>query len=96
MNDTQAGQKGETMKSNKRNFKLLSLEELVLKRLYEISSPLAIRHLIDFPTVFSRICPLFCLTKEDAWVILRHLKKKGRIEIVPFKGIKLVVIKDKN
>lgn len=66
------------------------LEEMVLKRLEEIKPAMSIRQEIDFPTVFSRICPLFSITKKQAWLILKKLQEKGKIKIIPFNGIRFV------
>jgi len=67
----------------------LSLEDLVLWRLQEINRPVPPNQIIRFPVVFSRICPIHCLTKKQAWHILKKLDKSGKIEIIPYQGVKI-------
>lgn len=67
----------------------LSLEDLVLWRLQEINGPMSSNQIIRFPVVFSRICPIHCLTKKQAWYILKNLNKSGKIEIIPYQGVRI-------
>ncbi|MDI6788396.1 MAG: hypothetical protein QME51_08505 [Planctomycetota bacterium] len=67
-----------------------AIEEMVLQRLEEIKPAIPIKQEIDFPTVFSRICPIFCITKKQAWLILKKLQGKGKIKIIPFQGIRVM------
>ena len=69
--------------------KNLSLEDLVFRRLQELHQPMFPDQIIRFPLVFSKICPILCLTKDQAWLILKKLEKFGIIEIVPYQGIKI-------
>lgn len=85
------------MKMKKKIFKdkeNLSLEDLVLWRLQEINELMPSNQIVRFPVVFSRICPIHCLTKKQAWHILKKLDKSGKIEIVPFQGVRIT--KEKN
>lgn len=65
----------------------ISIEVLVLKRLRELSFKRG--RIIPFPDVFARICPIFCITKEDTWAVLKSMEEKGLIEIVPYHGVKV-------
>ena len=67
----------------------LFIEVLVLKRLRDLRFRRAEEQIIRFPELFSRICTIFCITKEEAWAVLRSTEEKGLIEIVPFHGIKI-------
>ena len=67
----------------------ISIEVLVLKRLRELSIISGKGEIIPFPEVFARICPIFCITKEEAWEALRSMEEKGLIEIVPYYGLRI-------
>jgi len=67
----------------------LSIEHLVLNRLKKLYQPLLPDQIIRFPLVFSKICAILCLTKGQAWSILKRLEKAGCIEIVPYQGIRI-------
>ena len=78
------------MKKKTSNDKLhLTLEDMVLCRLQEINSPMPSNQIIRFPVVFSRICPIYCLSKKQAWHILKKLDKTSKIEIVPYQGVRI-------
>jgi hypothetical protein len=40
--------------------------------------------IIRFPILFAKICPILCLTKAQAWLVLKELQTSGRIDIVPY------------
>lgn len=65
----------------------ISIEVLVLKRLRELYFKKG--RVIPFPDVFARICPIFCIPKEEAWAVLRSMEDKGLIEIVPYHGVRI-------
>lgn len=65
----------------------ISIEVLVLKRLRELSFKRG--RVIPFPDVFARICPIFSIPKEEAWVVLRSMQENGLIEIVPYHGVRI-------
>lgn len=67
----------------------ISIEVLVLKRLRDLALMRGRGRIIPFPEVFARICPVFCIHKEEAWAVLRAMADKGLIEIVPFHGIRI-------
>jgi len=67
----------------------LSIENLVLNRLKKLHQPLLPDQIIRFPLVFSKICAIFCLTKGQAWTILKRLEGADCIEIVPYQGIRI-------
>lgn len=67
----------------------LSIENLVLNRLKKLYQPLLPDQIIRFPSVFSTICPIFCLTKGQAWTILKRIEGAGLIEIIPYQGIRI-------
>jgi len=67
----------------------LSIESLVLKRLNELYQPVFPDQIIRFPKVFTKICPIYCLTKGQAWSILKRLEQHGLLEIVPYQGIRI-------
>ena len=69
----------------------ISIEHMVMRRLYELLRPLdRPSKLIRFPVVFGRICPILCLSKKQAWRVLHRLEETGRIKIVPFQGVRLL------
>lgn len=76
---------------NKRGSKIdeLSIEYLVFKRIRELSNPFFPNQIIRFPSIFSKICPIYCLTKNQAWKILKRLEENSLIEIVPFQGARI-------
>jgi len=80
------------MKKKKRHLtkkENLSLEDLVFSRLQELYQPMLSDKIIRFPHVFSKICPILCLTKNQAWLTLKKLNESGKIEIVPYQGIRI-------
>jgi hypothetical protein len=74
--------------------KKVSIEDLVFARLQELKHPLCVGHIIRFPFVFAKICPIFCLTKDQAWLVLKELQDVGRIEIVPYQGVRITTFLD--
>lgn len=70
--------------------RLKTPEELALESLARIAARNPPQKLIRFPEVFSRICPLLAMKKAEAWKTLRILKEQGHIEIVPFRGVRVV------
>ena len=44
----------------------ISIEVFVMKRLREMHFRMKKEAIISFPEVFARICPIFCLTKDEA------------------------------
>jgi hypothetical protein len=80
-------------KGRSKGKKKLTLEDLVFQRLQELQCINLPNRIIRFPTVFSKICSIYCLTKDQVWQILGELEKSGRIEIVPYQGI---IIKTKS
>ena len=69
--------------------KKLTLEDIVFQRLRELQYIHFPNKIIRFPTVFSKICSIYCLTKDQVWQILRELEKSGHIKIVPYQGIRI-------
>ena len=55
----------------------ISIEVLVLKRLGEMHFRMKKEAIISFPELFARICPIFCLTKNEAWTVFRSMGEKG-------------------
>jgi hypothetical protein len=69
----------------------LSLEQLVFVRLFNAAKRNRLNgRIMRFPLVFSCICPIYCLSKSQAWSVLRSLRDLGWIEIVPYQGIRVV------
>lgn len=69
----------------------LSLEGLAYDRLVRSVQGRSIKpKLIKFRAFFAKICPTFCLTKRQAWSLARLMQAEGLIEIVPFRGIRLL------
>jgi len=66
-----------------------SVERLALDCLARIAARKGASKTIRFPDVFSRICPLLCVKKAEAWGVLRTLGKRGDIEIVPYHGVRI-------
>ena len=67
-----------------------TLEQMVLISLIRAARKRAMSSIIRFPDVFSRICPLLCIKKAEAWQLLGRLADRGTIEIVPFHGIRIM------
>ena len=78
-------------KNSNKDFKLdeLSIENMVFKRIKDLGQPIFPNQIIRFPMVFSKICPIYCLTKGQAWTILKRLEQHGLIEVVPYQGIRI-------
>lgn len=67
----------------------ISIEVLVLKRLRKLDFKSGRGRIIPFPEVFARICPLFCLTKKEAWSVLKSMEEKELIDVVPYHGVRI-------
>ena len=67
-----------------------TLEQMALISLIRAARKRAVSSIIRFPDVFSRICPLLCIKKPEAWELLGRLADRGAIEIVPFHGIRII------
>ncbi|MCX6818532.1 MAG: hypothetical protein NT129_00850 [Candidatus Aenigmarchaeota archaeon] len=73
----------------------LTLENLALERLqewYKKNNKLE-HQIMEFVDVFSRLCTLFSITKDQAWSLLISMEKQNMIKIVPYHGIKIVPVK---
>ncbi len=78
-------------KASRLHYTKLSLEQLVFDRLVDVARKRKLNgHIMRFPLVFSCVCPIYCLTKSQAWDVLHSLRDLGWIEIVPYQGIRLV------
>ena len=64
------------------------LYSIFLRRLEE-SKRQCKKEIIPFPTVFGKLCRNFSISKKECWEILYLLMETGRIEIVPFHGVKM-------
>jgi hypothetical protein len=64
-------------------------EHLVFPRLQELFQPILSDQIIRFPIVFSKICSILCLTKNQAWLVFKELQDSGKIEIVPYQGVRI-------
>lgn len=67
----------------------LSLYDLALERIKSLERKKG--EVIRFPAVFGKLCPSFQIKKDDAWSVLHVLESKGRIEIVPFQGVRIKI-----
>jgi len=47
------------------------------------------KRIIPFPLVFYRLGTIFHFDKNNSKIILKILERRGLIEIIPFKGIRL-------
>jgi Mn-dependent DtxR family transcriptional regulator len=73
-----------------------SLESLALRRLRQLTQPLdQPGTIIRFPSVFHRLCSLLCITKREAWTVLRRLESSGKLEIVRYQGVRLPPVSTK-
>ena len=70
----------------------LTLENLALERLSEWynKNNRPEHEIMQFNDVFSRLCTVFSLTKDQAWSLLVSMEKQKLIEIVPYHGIRLL------
>jgi len=70
----------------------LTLENLALERLSEWykKNNRPGHEIMQFNDVFSRLCTLFSMTKDQAWSLLVSMEKQKLIEIVPYHGIRLL------
>lgn len=48
------------------------------------------RKIIPFPPVFNRLGTMFHFSKKNSRMLLKVMEKKGYIEIIPFKGIRIL------
>jgi hypothetical protein len=62
---------------------------LFFKRIKE-AQEIAGKEIIPFPVLFSKICGNFSIPKKDCWEILFFVRDMGLIEIVPFKGVRVI------
>jgi len=69
------------MENNKFDF-----YEMVFKEILKINCK---KRIIPFPLVFYRLGTIFHLNKNNSKIILKMLERKGLIEIVPFKGVRI-------
>lgn len=79
--------KYEVEKTNIKKGEKITIEDLAYHRLLELKNPYKETEIIGFKDVFSRLCTMFCMPKNDAFIVLHQLQDKGLIEIVPHKGI---------
>lgn len=63
-----------------------SLNDLAIKRLAECKNKNGI---IAFPNVWEKLCRSFSIKKEDCWKLLRYFRDIGKIEIVPYRGVRI-------
>ena len=73
----------------KDRIKRLTIEYLAYQRLLELKNPYKTDEIISFADTFSKICTIFHLSRDEAFMVLRQMQKEGMIEIVPFKGIRI-------
>lgn len=50
------------------------------------------RKIIPFPLVFNRLGTMFHFSKRNSRMLLKDMEKRGYIEIIPFKGVSVLVI----
>ena len=72
------------MKKRKREF---DFYEIVLRELRKIDCK---KRIIPFPLVFNRLGAIFHFDRETAKTVMRILEEKKSIQIVPFRGIRLL------
>jgi len=61
--------------------------EIALKELMKINYR---REIIPFPLVFNRLGTMFHFDKRSSVVVLKNLERRGHVEIIPFKGIRIL------
>ena len=67
----------------------ITIEDLAYHRLLELKNPYRKKEIISFKDVMTRLCTMFCIPKNDAFIILHQLQDNGLIEIIPHKGIRI-------
>lgn len=88
--DESANKKNKTESKNEKGlfFPKKGLYSIFLKRLKKLEKQPG--KIITFPKIFQSICTNFKMTKDQAWEVIFILNELGLIEIVKFKGIKLL------
>jgi len=61
---------------------------IFMKRIYEINRE--DNEIIPFPIVFEKLCRNFSIPKKECWEVLFILRDEGLIQVVPFRGIKVI------
>lgn len=60
--------------------------EIAFEELKKINSK---RKIIPFPLVFNRLGTMFHFSKKSSLMLLKKIERKGYVEIIPFKGIRI-------
>jgi len=66
----------------------MDLNELAFQKIKELKPNK--NNTISFQKIRSKICTHFSIKKRDCWKLLMDFKNEGRIEIVRYKGIRVV------
>ena len=67
----------------------VTIESMAPQKLERLSEPQMPEKIIRFPDVYKRICPVFCMDRRTAKLVLRSMESEGMIEIVRKHGIRL-------
>ena len=67
----------------------ITIEGLALEKLQKLWEPHLPDRIIRFPDVYERICPVFCMPKETAKLVLKSMECEGMIQIVRKQGIRI-------
>ncbi|MGQ9469296.1 MAG: hypothetical protein ACUVTD_05660 [Nitrososphaerales archaeon] len=62
--------------------------EIALRELRKINCK---KRIIPFPLVFNRLGTIFHFDKETTKIAMRALEERGLIQLVPFKGIRILM-----
>ena len=81
------------LKTNK-DESLSTADRKILSRLAECHKSKT--GIISFKEVFRTLAWLFHLNKRESWLFLKEMQEKGAIQIVPYRGVRLLVGVGKN
>jgi transcription initiation factor IIE alpha subunit len=59
-----------------------------MRRIYEIMNQKS--EIIPFPVVFEKLCRNFSIPKKECWDVLFILRDEGLIQVVPYRGIRVI------
>ena len=79
----------ETETTKKKGYSNLNIESMVYRRIVKLGKRTGDK-IISFPKLREKICPVFCLKKDELKVIIKRLENMDLIKIVNKRGIEII------